>query len=236
MAMSVPLPRFYSRLLGVCLGLMVGMALPRPWSHLVGLGYPLLAWVLIRGLARPGPCPATGLPWWRLFPWVGGAAIGVWLLWLITPLELRGSGIPVVVLWALFSAWSAARLIRMLGQERRVSASVLRGALAGYLMLGLTGGLLVSALETIEPGSFSNVQLEPRAAGSPVWDLNFVRLNYYAFVTLTTTGFGDVSPRTPPAQMLSVAIAVSGVFYVAAVMGVLISRLTVQDAHEDDER
>ncbi len=65
-----------------------------------------------------------------------------------------------------------------------------------------------------------------------MWALNFVRLNYYAFVTLTTTGFGDISPRTPQAQMLSVAIAVSGVFYVAAVMGVLISRLTVQDSRE----
>ncbi|MFM7733858.1 MAG: potassium channel family protein [Cyanobium sp.] len=100
-------------------------------------------------------------------------------------------------------------------------------------MLGLTGGLLVSALETIQPGSFSNVQLEEGATGSSVWHLSFVRLNYYAFVTFTTLGFGDVSPRTPPAQMLSVAIAESGDFYVAVVMGVLISRLTVQDSRGD---
>lgn len=231
----LPMTRFYSRLLVVCLALMMGMALPRPWSLLVAFGYPLLAWVLIRGLGWPGPNPAIGALSRRLFPWLGGSAIAVWLLWLLTPLQLRGSGIPVVVLWALFSAWSAARLILLLAQERKVNASVLRGAVAGYLMLGLTGGLLVSALETIEPGSFSDVQLEEGGAGSPVWALNFVRLNYYAFVTLTTTGFGDVSPRTPPAQMLSVAIAVSGVFYLAAVMGVLISRLTVKDAHEDGQ-
>jgi voltage-gated potassium channel len=226
-------PSFYSLLLSVCLALMGGMALPRPWSHLVALGYPLLGWLLIVGLGRPGQWPGIGMLSRRLFPWVGGAAIGVWLLWLLTPLEMRRSGIPVVVLWALFSAWSAARLIRRLSLERRVSPSVLRGAVAGYLMLGLTGGLLVSALETIQPGSFSNVQLEEGAAGTSVWHLSFVRLNYYAFVTLTTLGFGDVSPRTPPAQMLSVAIAVSGVFYVAAVMGVLISRLTVQDSREE---
>jgi hypothetical protein len=235
MQRRVLMPHFYTRLLSVCLGLMLAMALPRPWSHLVALGYPLLAWMLIRGLGRPGQFPDIGALSRRLFPWVGAAAIAVWLLWLLTPLSLRGSGIPVVVLWALFSAWSAARLILRLGLERRVSAAVLRGALAGYLMLGLTAGLLVSALETIEPGSFSHGQLEQGGGASPVWSLNFMRLNYYAFVTLTTTGFGDVSPRTPPAQMLSVAIAVSGVFYLAAVMGVLISRLTVKDAHEDGQ-
>jgi len=224
---------FYSLLLSICLGLMIGMALPRPWNHVVALGYPLLAGVLVLGLGSADPWPGRGALPRRLFPGLGGAAIAVWLLWLLTPVELRLSGIPVVVLWAVFSAWSAARMILRLGQERQVSGSVLSGALAGYLMLGLTGGLLVSALETIDPGSFSNVHLEQGATGSSMWDLSFVRLNYYAFVTLTTLGFGDVSPLTPPAQMLSVAIAVSGVFYVAAVMGVLISRLTVQDSRED---
>jgi voltage-gated potassium channel len=214
---------------------MVVMALPKPWSHLVALGYPLLAWVLIRGLGRPTAGMRIGVRSRLLFPWVGGAAIVVWLHWLITPLDLRSSGIPVVLLWALFSTWSAARLIQQLALERVVNASVLRGAVAGYLMLGLTAGLLVSALETIQPASFSNVHLEPLQAGTPVWSLSFVRLNYYAFVTLTTLGFGDVSPRTPPAQMLSVAIAVSGVFYLAAVMGVLISRLTLQDASEEKQ-
>lgn len=214
---------------------MVVMALPKPWSHLVALGYPLLAWVLIRGLGRPAAGMRIGARSRLLFPWVGGAAIVVWLLWLITPLDLRSPGIPVVLLWALFSAWSAARLIQQLALERVVNASVLRGAVAGYLMLGLTAGLLVSALETIQPASFSNVHLQPLQAGTPVWSLSFVRLNYYAFVTLTTLGFGDVSPLTPPAQMLSVAIAVSGVFYLAAVMGVLISRLTLQDASEEKQ-
>ncbi|MFM7733859.1 MAG: hypothetical protein ACKO6F_10500 [Cyanobium sp.] len=125
-------PRFYSLLLAMCLALMVSMALPRPWSLLVALGYPLLGWVLIRGLGRPDQWPGIGMLSRRLFPWVGSAAIGVWLFWLFTPLKMRCSGIPVAALWALFSAWSAARLIRRLSRERRVSASVLRGAVAGY--------------------------------------------------------------------------------------------------------
>jgi hypothetical protein len=61
-----------------------------------------------------------------------------------------------------------------------------------------------------------------------VWQYNFVRLNYFAFVSLTTVGFGDITPLTAQAQMASVAVSVIGTFYLAVVMGLLISRATVQ--------
>jgi len=157
------------------------------------------------------------------------------LLWSLTPVEHRDSGIPLILLWSLFSVWSSLRLVRGLAAERRVSQQVLTGAFAGYLMLGLTAGLLCSTLETIQPGSFSDLQhsgnslLLHRQASldldQPVWTLSFIRLNYFAFVSLTTMGYGDVVPVTPQAQMLGVAIATLGTFYVAVVMGLLISRL-----------
>jgi voltage-gated potassium channel Kch len=58
--------------------------------------------------------------------------------------------------------------------------------------------------------------------------MNFIRLHYYAFVTLTTTGYGDVTAETPQSQMLSVAIAVCGTFYLASVLGLLVSRYSVE--------
>ena len=90
--------------------------------------------------------------------------------------------------------------------------------------------MLCAALETISPNSFDGVTLSSAAPpqASPVWHLNFIRLHYYAFVTLTTTGYGDVTAETPQSQMLSVAIAVCGTFYLASVLGLLISRYSVQ--------
>ena len=152
-------------------------------------------------------------------------------LWLLTPLELRGTGVPVVVLWALFSVWSAQRLIRQLGEERSVDQAVLGGALAGYLMLGLSGGFLSAAVETVAPGSFTGVDLSRAGpdALEPVWRLNFVKLNYFAFVSLTTTGYGDILPITPAAQMVSIALAVAGNSYLAIVLGMLIGRFGLRD-------
>ena len=77
------------------------------------------------------------------------AAIAFWLLWNLTPLEMRTTGIPVIFLWTFFCGWSALRLIGRLAREHRVNGGVLLGALAGYLMIGLASGLLLSGLETI---------------------------------------------------------------------------------------
>lgn len=214
--------RGYLRLLSTCLLVMVGFTLPRPLNQLTTVGYLAMGLVMLRSFNRPGVRRN------RLFLALGGCTLACGLLWYLTPLGLRSTGVPVLVLWALFSLWSATRLIRSLAEERRVNGAVLRGALAGYLMLGLTSGLVCSALETIGPGNFSNINLGRSALEiqQPVWGLNFVKLNYFAFVTLTTTGYGDVIPQTPAAQMLTMAIAVAGTCYQAVVMGLLISRFT----------
>lgn len=227
--------RHYRRLLGVCVALMVCMALPFPWSRFASIGYFLFGVVLIRGLGRPPAQLQVGVWPQRLYRLLGVAALAVWLLWTLTPIEMRSTGIPVIVLWTLFSGWSAIRLIGLLGSEHRVNGRVLSGALAGYLMLGLSAGLLFCALETIHPGSFKGVQIaQPGSnAVAAVWGHDFVQLNYFAFVTLTTTGYGDILPRTPLAQMVAVAVAVIGTLYVAVVMGLLISRLMLRESRQE---
>jgi len=228
----------YWRLLALCIGLMISFALPSGWNRLSAVGYNLLPLVMIRGMGRPlGAIPFGPLAC-RLYWLLGMAALVSSLGWYLTPLSARGTGVAMLILWTLFVGWSTVRLVRGLGYEQRITGRVLMGACAGYLLIGLTGGLLFSALETIHSGSFSSVhgsairvpntdQLNG-TANMLVWQFNFVRLNYFAFVSLTTVGFGDITPLTAQAQMASVALSVIGTFYLALVMGLLISRATVQ--------
>lgn len=236
--------RRYRLLLAICLALLTSLTLPGPWARLSSLGYLTLAVTMLRTLA-PREQGALVQALYRL---LGLAVLTSGVIWYVTPVALRGSGIPVLVLWGVFSCWSAKLLILGLAQERRVSGDVLQGALAGYLMLGLTGGLLFAALETIQPGSFIHGGAALEGVGlhavegtvdalanqRQVWELNFVQLNYFAFVCLTTTGFGDVLPVRILARMGSVAIAVAGTFYLAVVMGLLISRFSGRDRDPDD--
>lgn len=224
--------RHYRHLLAICLALLVSLTLPGPWARLSSLGYLAMAGTMLKTLAPRD----RSSPSFVLYRLLGMAVLSSGVIWYLTPLEMRGSGIPVLVLWSGFSCWSAQRLILTLAQERRVSGDVLQGALAGYLMLGLTGGLIFAALETIQPGSFAQGGLALDGSGQlQVWEVNFAQLNYFAFVSLTTTGFGDVLPVRTLARMGSMAIAVAGTFYLAVVMGLLISRLSGGGLPPDDD-
>jgi hypothetical protein len=234
---------WYARLLGICLLVLACFTLPERWRAVSNLGYGLLPLMLVAGLGRPtGLISFHGTGW--LFRGLGLTTLISSLVWAFTPLEIRSTGVVVLVLWAVFISWSLLRLLRLLGQEVRVSIRVLMGATAGYLLLGLTAGLLFAALETVQPNSFENLRntslsvLSPSDTTAPgawaaVWSLDFVRLNYFAFITLTSTGFGDIVPQTAQSQMATILVSILGNIYLAVVMGILISRLTVQESAED---
>ena len=179
--------RCYTQLLAICLAVMVTFVLPKGLNWLAMVGYNLMPLVIIRGLGEPfGRVPFGRVPH-RLFRLLGIAAFLSSLVWTLTPVLMRGTGVLMLVLWAAFIGWSSLRLVRGLAQEPEVSEKVLMGALAGYLLVGLTAGLLFSALETVVPGSFTSaggsggtaISLAPGAEDvfSSVWKINFMRLN-----------------------------------------------------------
>jgi len=67
-----------------------------------------------------------------------------------------------------------------------------------------------------------------------VWDLDFSRLNYFAFVSITTVGYGDIVPVRRLAQMACISLSIVGPLYIAIVMGLLISRYTVQTQQAEE--
>lgn len=235
--------RSYNQLLVLCLALLGAYALPAGLNRLVAMAcFTLMPLVLLRGIGHGSPALPLR-PWARRgYRVLGLLSLLAFLFWSSTPLGLRHSGLPVLVLWTLFVGWSSVRLVKGLAREPLVNGPVLQGAMAGYLLLGLTAGLLFGALETLHPGSFTSVhhaggQLvapwSERLGHDPlVYQVDMVRFHYFALVTLTTTGYGDILPVTPQAQMASTVLALVGTVYVAVVMALLISRLTVQETAE----
>ena len=77
-------------------------------------------------------------------------------------------------------------------------------------------GSLFDLVETLAPGSF---QINVDTAG-PV-EIRWRTLIFFSFMTLTTFGYGDVTPTTAQAQSLTAIEGVIGVLYLA----VLIARI-----------
>ncbi len=131
----------------------------------------------------------------------------------------------------MFVGWSLIRLVKQLSSERQVSEMVLMGAAAGYLLLGISAGLVMNALYTVEPNSFALLDLPNQAITSTNHSVlntphRFAELNYFAFVCLTTVGFGGIKPILPAARMVSVATSIVGPLYLTLMMGALISRFS----------
>lgn len=233
----------YRLLLANCLTVIGCLMLPEGMRQLAALGYLAFPWVLLFSLGsrvEPGRWSRQRTRAYRLLAVLTFVSS---MGWYFTSANASQAGFPLLFVWTLLVAWSCERLIRNLAKERSISRDVLMGALAGYLLVGLAAGLLFAVLESLAPGSFVNTVASDvsllhgyhGAAGpaAKIFSLDFAELNYYAFITLTTTGYGDISPVTSQSQMLSAMVAVSGTIYLALVMGLLISRYTVQDAEEE---
>ena len=221
--------KIYELLLALCIVVLVSFAFPR-LSWIGPLGYALIALLLTQLVMIRKTSLSVGD---RLYQLLGLGALLALLLWQITPVRWVVSGVPLVLSWSLLVGWSVIRLVERLSLERRVTSGLLMGAAAGYLLLGLTAGLVMSAVETIQPGSFEPLNiLQESANGADVSVLvsmdAFSQINYFAFICLTTVGFGDIQPVLPISRMLAVITGIIGPLYLAVVMGVLIGRYTNQ--------
>ena len=188
----------------------VGFAFPR-LDWVTYIGYTLVALLLTQVMVGSSKAPN-----WSdaLYRGLGLMAVMTMWLWLLTPLELIYSGMPLALSWSVLVGWSVIRLVTHFANTRRVTEALLMGATAGYLHIGLAAGLVMSALETIQPGSFQPLAMANVGDTSVLANARiFSALNYYAFVCLTTVGFGDISPMLPLSRMVSVATSVAGPLY-----------------------
>ncbi|MCZ6478782.1 MAG: potassium channel family protein [candidate division NC10 bacterium] len=116
----------------------------------------------------------------------------------------------------LFLIFIAITVLFHVLKDEEVTADKIYGALVVYLLIGFTWALLFTVIEGIRPQSFLIGDLQ-RAS---IRDMS-THFTYYSFVTLTTLGYGDITPLTPAAKTFSFMEAVFGQIYIA----VLIARL-----------
>ena len=105
-----------------------------------------------------------------------------------------------------------------------VTIDTIAGAACAYTLLALVWGNIYVLLELLRPGSF----LIPAAwrmgpSGDPG-----AALVYFSFVTLTTVGYGDITPVWPGAGGLAAAEAVVGQLYLAVTIARLVGLHTSQ--------
>lgn len=125
----------------------------------------------------------------------------------------------VLILFYVWATWLAAKQVLFSGP---IDGNKIVGAIGIYLLMGLIWALLYLFIAQTIPGAFNGLE-------QLVWYDNFADVAYFSFVTLTTLGYGDISPIVPIARFLVYMEAIVGVFYmailVASLIGIRVSAL-----------
>jgi hypothetical protein len=99
-----------------------------------------------------------------------------------------------------------------------------------YFILGTFYSALFSLLEVVHPGSFAE-------GGLPLsTETHRHALLYFSMATLTTLGYGDVVPVYPPARMIAVLEAATGVLYIAITVARLVAAYQRTSSEQNDHR
>jgi hypothetical protein len=114
-------------------------------------------------------------------------------------------GFLVIVLWQVY-------------REGPVTAHRIQGAVAGYLLLSLIFAIAYGLVETLQPGAFQMPSVQAQADGR-----QSQAFYYFSVITLTTTGYGDITAVNPFARTLVMMEALVGQLYPAILIARLVS-------------
>jgi hypothetical protein len=144
----------------------------------------------------------------------------------LTPTAQHASLFTGHAIGAFFFVLIAAKVIRSIFAAQELTWDSVIGAICGYLLLGIAWGLTYSMIYAANPESFQfGDAMRPHLAQADYSRNVFI---YYSFVTLTTIGYGDVTPISIPARTLSWVEAVTGQLYLVVLIAGLISALVAK--------
>ena len=101
---------------------------------------------------------------------------------------------------------------------KKVTLRMLSATMCLYLIIGLLWGAIYALLESLVPGSFSGGTLAQAHSSEQVLE----SFTYFSFITLTTLGYGDITPQSMGAGALCQAEAIVGQFYTAVLVAYLV--------------
>ncbi|MGF1681904.1 potassium channel family protein [Photobacterium minamisatsumaniensis] len=129
--------------------------------------------------------------------------------------ELYNTDLFMLILMFSFFFGTFKSIMRQILLTGSIDNNKVVGSLALFLLLGLMWAIIYLFVLEFSPNAFTGIEYK-------AWGENFANAAYFSFVTLTTLGYGDMSPVSPVAQVIVYLEAIAGVFYMAIVVASLV--------------
>jgi voltage-gated potassium channel len=122
-------------------------------------------------------------------------------------------GLVVCLVFYCGMAYTAARQVLFSG---RIDHNTIIGTVSIFLLLGLIWALMYLITLEYWPGGINGIDVRN-------WNDNLGSAIYFSFITMTSTGYGDITPVLPVTRTLAYMQAITGTFYMAVLVAHLIS-------------
>jgi voltage-gated potassium channel len=162
-------------------------------------------------------------------PWIGYALILLLLiftiLWALFEENESLRKIAFVVFFIYFSFLSFY-LYKDLIQSKIITPNVITGAFSGYFLIGVLFFFILALLEVFYPDTLS-INMHDRNGLDDTL--------YFSFITLTTIGYGDITPTSQLGQHVAVLEGLFGQFYIAIIMATIVGKFISGKSKKDNE-
>jgi len=178
---------------------------------------------------------SLGVTFGQRGPFLMALALGAPLLVLVLMDPAPGDALHVVTsaYHSAFDLFLALLVLTRVLRHRRVTAGTVSGSLCVYLLLGVAWAYAYDVLLSLDPEAFRGVDVQ----GPPALASDLVRgqLLYLSMVTLTTLGYGDLTPASATARSMAVVEATVGQLFLVAVVARLVGLQISHSLRGDDD-
>lgn len=129
-----------------------------------------------------------------------------------------------LLIFTLFFAVLSFEVFRQMLGEKQISHSIIFAAFDCYLLLGILGAMLFSLLAVLEPGSFSAMGLNENL---------YNKMIYFSFITLTSIGYGDITPVSIMAEKVVSFYGLIGHFYSVVIVGIIVGKYVSANSEQE---
>jgi len=143
---------------------------------------------------------------------IGIIGIGAEMLhYFVKPLSDNYQVIFMLVIFVYFITLFS-ELIDQIFKSKLITLNVVLGAFTGYIMIGIIGFFVFRIIFLLNPESFALPEDSTRD------------LIYFTFITMTTIGYGDISPITDAAKNFAIILGLVGQFYNSVIIAIIIGK------------
>jgi hypothetical protein len=148
--------------------------------------------------------------------------ITIFLTWLSYFFVNDALGFVTFLSFFCFNMFITVIMIRHIARSKQVTLTIIFNSINGYLLIGILGAVLLAMTQLVQKLLFNVDTGAINFAGDAV--AGFHDYLYFSFVTLTTLGYGDITPVSAFAKSLTIVIAISGQLYLTILIAMLVGK------------